>query len=309
MPRANADLSTLSLDELMKRYPAAWERTGKALVAAVESGRAEAVAALLQAAHAAAAPWRKRVEASGGNPKVLETALPHLAAERMAVLAVQRTAFAAAAGVAEGTYRLSTWNGLLVQRLLFRRGLERKPVSLRAFRLVWPLVGQRRLVMPLVQPRGIYCFYSRELVRALASLLAGREALEIAAGDGTLTRFLAAEGCRIRATDDRSWGHSIEYPADVEPLEARAALQRHHPEVVLCSWPPPGNAFEQRVFETSSVQLYVVLGSCHRFATGAWEAYQRQRGFEVEESAALSRLVLPPEVDPLVLVFRRRGAR
>jgi hypothetical protein len=306
MSHATSDLSALTLDELMKRYPASWERTGKALVTAVESGRAEAVAALLQAARAAAAPWRKRLEASGGNPKVLEAALPHLAAERMAVLAVQRTAFAAAAGVTEGTYRLSTWSGLLVQLLLFRRGLERKPVSLRAFRLLWPLVGQRRLVMPLVQPRGIYCFWSRELIRALATLLAGREAVELAAGDGTLTRLLRGQGCRIRATDDHSWGHSISYPDEVEPLEARRALQRHAPEAVVCCWPPPGNGFEQHVFSTPSVQLYVVIGSRHRFATGAWDAYQRQRTFEVEESAALSRLVLPPEVDPLVVVFRRR---
>jgi PAS domain S-box-containing protein len=33
-----------------------------------------------------------------------------------------------------------------------------------------------------------------------------------------------------------------------------------------CSWPPPGNTFEKAVFETPSVERYVVIGSRHRFA-------------------------------------------
>jgi hypothetical protein len=36
-------------------------------------------------------------------------------------------------------------------------------------------------------------------------LIGERECLEIAAGDGTLARFLEAEGVRITATDDHSW--------------------------------------------------------------------------------------------------------
>ena len=56
---------------------------------------------------------------------------------------------------------LRSLNGFVAQRLLFARGLERKPVSMRRFRLIWPLLWQRRRLMPLVQPKGIYCFYSR----------------------------------------------------------------------------------------------------------------------------------------------------
>jgi hypothetical protein len=301
-----AGLEGLGLEELMARFPEAWERIGKALVTAVECGQAEAVAELVERARTAAIPWRARLASSRGNPKVLEAALPHLAAERMALLAVQRTALAAASGEARGTFRLSWWSGTLVQRLLFARDLTRKPVSLRAFRLLWPLVGQRRRVMPLVQQRGIYCFYSRELVRELARLVAGRRALEIAAGDGTLARFLRAEGCAVAATDDQSWGRRIAYPSDVERLDARAALERHRPEVVLCSWPPPDNRFEQQVFATPSVQLYLVVASRHRFAAGAWRAYEAQRAFLGAVDEPLSRLVLPPEADPAVLVFRRK---
>jgi hypothetical protein len=130
--------------------------------------------------------------------------------------------------------------------------------------------------------------------------------VEIAAGDGTLSRFLAARGAAIRATDDQSWSHAVTYPADVERLDAAAALSRHAPRAVLCSFPPPGNAFERKVFTTPSVELYVVVTTRHRFAAGDWGAYEAQDRFDWAEDRALSALVLPPELDPAVLVFRRK---
>jgi hypothetical protein len=169
-------------------------------------------------------------------------------------------------------------------------------------------VRQKRLVMPLVQQRGIYCFYSGELVTALARLVGDRPCVELAAGDGTLSRFLRAAGTQITATDDQSWAHRLAYPADVQKLEARRALADLAPRAVLCSWPPPGNAFERQVFATPSVELYVVVGSRHHFATGDRAAYERPTGFTGGEGVALSKLVLPPELDPEVLVFRRRTA-
>jgi hypothetical protein len=289
----------------MAAYPAEWRAVGEALVSATAAGRPEAIEAFVEGARDAAAPWRARVERSHGHPEVVATALPRLAAARMARLAAERTLLAAATGQAGGTVRLGRWSGTLIQALLFGRGLERRPVPMRAFRWVWPLVTQRRLLMPLVQPRGIYCFYSLELVKALAALLGDRPVLELAAGDGTLARFLTARGVAVRATDDQSWRHAVRYPADVEQLDAAAALQRHRPRAVLCSFPPPGNAFERRVFTTPGVELYVVVTTRHRFAAGDWEAYQAQRAFDWSIDEPLSALVLPPELDPAVLVFRR----
>lgn len=304
---ALARVESASLEELMAAHPAEWRAVGQALVAATAQGRPEALEAFVRQAAEAAAPWRARVERSHQNPEVVATALPRLAAARMARLAAERTLLSAATGQAQGTVRLGRWSGTLIQALLFGRGLTRRPVPMRAFRWVWPLVTQRRLLMPLVQPRGIYCFYSLELVKALAALVGDRPALEIAAGDGTLSRFLQARGVRVQATDDRSWSHAVQYPADVEPLDAAEALRRHRPRAVLCSFPPPGNGFERRVFTTPGVELYVVVTTRHRFAAGDWEAYQRQEAFEWGVDEALSRLVLPPELDPAVLVFRRRA--
>jgi hypothetical protein len=303
---ALAELEAASLEALMERFPGEWRAVGEALVAATAAGRPEALEAFVRGAREAAAPWQDRVGRSHANPEVVAAALPRLAAARMARLAAERTLLAAATGQGGGTVRLGRWSGTLIQALFFGRGLARRPVPMRAFRWVWPLVTQKRLLMPLVQRRGIYCFYSLELVKALAALIGDRPALEIAAGDGTLTRFLTARGVAVRASDDQSWGHAVTYPAEVERLDAAAALQRHRPGAVLCSFPPPGNGFERRVFTTPGVDLYVVVTTRHRFAAGDWAAYQRQTAFEWGVDEALSRLVLPPELDPAVLVFRRR---
>lgn len=301
-----ARLESATLDELMAAYPEEWRAVGEALVAATSTGSPAALEAFVARARDAAAPFRARIERGQANPEVLATALPRLATARLARLAAEHTLLAAATGQAGGPIRFGLWSGLLVQSLLFGRGLARRPVPLRAFRWLWPLVTQKRLLMPLVQPKGIYCFYSLELVRALAALIGDRPTLEIAAGDGTLSRFLAAERVAITATDDQSWRHAVSYPAEVARLDAAAALDRHRPRAVVCSFPPPGNGFERRVFTTPSVELYLVVTSRHRFAAGDWKAYQAQQTFEWGEDAGLSRLVLPPELDPAVLVFRRR---
>jgi hypothetical protein len=296
-----------TLEGLRRRHPDDWERVSEGLLAALSTGRAERVATWLNGVAAEARHWRARIGKSGGNPQVEAAAAPALRRERMARLAVEKTALALAARESHGVVRLGLWSGLVAQRLLFAGGLRRRAVSMAAFRLLWPLVPDRRLLMPLVQARGIYCFYSRELVRAIAARVGGRTCLEVAAGDGTLARLLGEAGLPVRATDDGSWGHAIAYPPEVERLDAREAVARHAPRAVLCSWPPPGNAFERRILEAPGVELYVVVGSRHRFAAGDWDAYERQRDFEWGVDEALSRLVLPPELDPAVLVFRRRG--
>ena len=304
-------LDSASLDDLRARFPDEWSQVGQRLVAAAETRKTAAMTEFVRTAAQRAAPWRARLQKSGNNPDVWRSARPHLVAERMSRLAA-REALAAAAGQAAGgeegtTLRFGWFSGRLVQGLLFSHGLVRKPVSMTTFRLLWPLVRQRRILMPLVQPRGIYCFYSRELTRALAAEVGPRRCLEIAAGDGTLTRFLRAAGTDVRATDDHSWTQAIQFPEEVERLDARAALDRHQPQAVVCSFPPAGNDFEREVFRTASVERYLVITSAHRHAAGDWAAYQQQASFDMTADPDLSRLVLPPEVDPAVLVFRRRG--
>ena len=299
-------MNSASLDALIERFPQEWEIVGKNLVEATASHRPKDIEAFVLRAREEAAPWHTRVRKSPGNPKVLASALPSIVRARMAFLAAQRAVQAAALGGASGRGRFGLWSGFLVQKLFFAKGLVRKPVSMPAFRRYWPWVTQKRLLMPLVEPRGIYAFYSQELIRELAERIGGRACLEIAAGDGTLTRFLADAGVTIQATDDRSWSRAIQFPSHVEQMDASKALARYQPKVVLCAFPPPRNTFEREVFRTPSVEVYVVLTTRHQFAAGDWAAYDGQPDFLLHADPALDSLLLPPMIDPCVLVFERK---
>jgi len=226
----------------------------------------------------------------------------------MAVAAVKQLALQAATGAKPGErVRFNLLNGKLLQRIFFEgEGFRRKPVSMRQFKRWWPLLSQRKLLMPLVAKKGIYCFYSEPLVARLAELIGDRRAVEIAAGDGTLTRFLRGAGVDIVATDDHSW-KDVDFPAEVIKEDAKTSLKQRAPAVVVCSWPPADNAFERAVFKTRSVELYVVIGSRHRFAAGNWKTYEEQTAFDMTDDEELAQLVLPPELEAAVYVFRRRA--
>jgi len=296
------------LHELMERYPEVWSDAGAELVAALEDGRAQKLNELAGRARAAAEMWKGKIRKSRNNPKVIDSALPYLIRSRMSLLAMEKCFLAAATGKASGKIRFNLINGYIIQKLLFSHHLTRKPASLGWFRFWWRFVGQKRLLMPLVQPKGIYCFYSRELIEELARLIGTRPCLEIAAGDGTLSRFLADEGVRIAATDDYSWKHAIDYPETVKRLDAKEALEQYQPLAVVCSWPPPANRFERQVFSARSVELYIVIGSRYHFASGNWEAYASQSKFELSHDIRLSSFVLPPELESKVLIFRKKNS-
>lgn len=284
--------------ELCVAYPDEWERVQADLATVLAQGDSEELQAYLK---------RLSRQGSGcGGKKTTDSAVRQIIRYHMALGAVKRHYTAIATGIESGKVRFNLLNGFVAQKLLFADGLERKPVSLFWFRILWPLIWQKRLLMPLVQPEGIYCFYSQQLLRALAEMIGARPCLEIAAGDGTLTRFLAQRGVQVQASDDYSWEHSVRYPEWVARLDAKEALRLHVPEVVICSWPPAGNSFERQVFRTRSVQLYIVIGSRHRHAAGNWGDYQEQTAFSFEEDTKLSRLVVPPELDARVYLFRRK---
>ncbi|MEN6586965.1 MAG: hypothetical protein ABFE02_13075 [Sulfuricella sp.] len=295
-----------SLDELCASYPKEWAAVQQDISAIVETGRAEDLKAYLARVSAQAASAKP---APGSRQASLETALSHLVRSRMAHESVKKlslSTLASNAGATKGKLRFNLFNGFVAQKLLFAKELERKPVSLFWFHLLWPLVWQKKRLMPLVQGRGIYCFYSRELIGALAGMIGGKSCLEIAAGDGTLTRFLKDRGVRLSATDNHGWTNAVTYPEWVVKLDAREALATYAPEVVICSWPPAQNDFERQVFTTPSVQLYIVIGSRHEVAFGNWKDYRQQSAFDFEEDKKLGDLVLPPELGSAVYVFRRK---
>ncbi len=295
-----------SLDELGEKFPGMRESVRRELAEIVATGSSSGLPEYLKRMQQAERLLGRKHHSSRGEKKIAVALVEQIARSQVAHLTIKQHLISEATGVEKGKVRFNHINAYLAQKLLFYDGLERKPASLFWFRIVWPLLWQRRLLMPLVQPKGIYCFYTKELISELTALIGTRTCLEIAAGDGTLTRFLADRGVAVIATDDHSWAHEVSYPDFVLKQNAQDALREHAPEVVVCSWPPANNAFEHHLFRTKSVQMYIVIGSRHQFATGSWDAYNAQSTFEFAEDTRLSRLVLPPELDAAVYVFRRR---
>lgn len=287
------------LSELQAAYPEEWETVQHQLAKVLERGKPEELLLYL-----------KRLSQQCNIPakKAGTQAVQDMVRHQMAYASIKLHNVSVASGVESGKVRFNLLNGFMAQRLLFSHDLERKPVSIFWFRLIWPLIRQKRYLMPLVQPKGIYCFYSRQLVNQLSKITGKRKCLEIAAGDGTLTRFLKQRGVQITATDDYSWQHSVSYPEWVIKQDAKVALAQDSPEVVICSWPPARNGFERQIFRTRSVQLYVLITSRHRYAAGNWDSYEEQQLFTMREDASLSKLVLPPEIDAAVYLFERKPA-
>ncbi len=294
------------LDELIERYPHEWEKVGAELVSLLKEGKAEELNAYAQKARRTAEMGKVRILKSRNNPDVVETVLVNLVRSKMWLLALDKCYLSSALGKAAGKVRFNLLNGYIIQKLLFSRHLTRKPVSLFWFNVLWRFISQKRILMPLVQPKGIYCFYSGRLIKELAGLIGNRPCLEIGAGDGTLSRLFIEAGIQITATDDYSWSHMISYPELVERIDARDALKKYRPQVVISSWPPPNNNFEGHVFTADSVRLYIVIGSRHKFASGNREAYSAQRHFDWKIDYRLSRYVLPPELDSAVYIFQRK---
>ena len=291
-----------ALEDLAEAFPDDWDLVQRDVEEIVERADTEELKSYIVRVSQPDAPLPGRVRTRGER-------LQAEIRRQMTIHLLKQAILSATTGVTQGRVRFGLIAGTVAQRLLFRRDLERKPVSLWQFRTFWPLLGrQRRLLMPLVQRRGIWCFYTSALIARLAALIGDRACLEIAAGDGTLSRFLAAAGVRITATDDYSWSDSITFPDTVLRQDAKTALRTHRPEVVICSWPPAGNPFEKEVFATASVQQYIVIGSRHETSTGNWPTYRSQTAFQQTERADLSALILPPEVDHAVYVFTRAAA-
>lgn len=287
-----------SLLELSAAYPEEWKTVQHQLAEVLGRGNSDELMSYL-----------KRLSHQGTIPlKMKAGALPirEMVRYQMAHAAVRQHCVSVASGVESGKVRFNLLNGLIAQKLLFSHDLERKPVSLFWFRLIWPLIWQKRFLMPLVQPKGIYCFYSQQLIEELSRIIGKRHCLEIAAGDGTLSSFLKQHGALVTATDDYSWQHSVSYPEWVVKKDAKDALNQYSPEVVICSWPPARNGFERQVFRTRSVQLYILITSRHQHAAGNWDTYREQQLFDMQEDAVLGRLVLPPDIDALVYLFTRK---
>lgn len=91
---------------------------------------------------------------------------------------------------------------------------------------------------------GVYSFPTSELCNFLKERIAGRSAIEIAAGHGVLAKALGIpatdnrqqEQPDIRAHYERLGQPTVPYGDNVEKLDAAAAVAKYRPQVVIACW-------------------------------------------------------------------------
>ncbi len=293
------------LNHLIEKYPAVWEGVKKEILPPIEKRDIERLKILEKDSVRTLRSWAQKIEKSHQNPQILAAAQLPTVTSRMKILSIQSFYENTLRAGIEGSKPLSFKNRWISNRLFFEEGLVRKPVSMLLFKCLWPLVSQKARLLSLLNEVGIYNFYSQALVDALIKVIDGRKTIEIAAGEGSLTRFLNRRGIPVVATDDYSWSSRIKIPSFVVEMDAVRALRDYSPQVVICSWPPPDNSFEQEIFKQPQVETYILITSQHRYAAGDWAAYESQKNFTMTMDKHLSRLLLPPEANSAVYVFKK----
>jgi hypothetical protein len=292
--------SSPSLETLISRFPADWSVVEAELSKAIETKDHGRLNALMKPLDGLKKPGRGH----RASKSEIADITGKLVRQRMSAAAIERFL---KSSLTDGKNTSIGWLDMFIfRRLFFTSSFERKLVPSILFPILWKCVRQPNLLMPLAESHGIYCFYSKRLIEEIADTAAVDDCLEIAAGDGVLSKYLRAAGVNIKATDDYSWSQKIDIPDDVLKMDARAALKAFNPSTVICSWPPARNSFESHVFQAASVRKYIVIGSRHKFAFGNWLIYQQQKQFSMRLDAEMSRLLLPTEFGGAVYVFERR---
>lgn len=149
------------------------------------------------------------------------------------------------------------------------------------------LIAHRGAWAAYAEEHGVYELVTRELMSALAVYLHDRRAallsatdkelrvLEVGAGNGELSHHLRQElrsrqvPAQVIACDNGAWPLDAALRFDgVEALSYRAALRKHEPHVVLCSWMPMGADWTADFRACGSVREYLLLGECVDGACG-----------------------------------------
>ncbi len=198
---------------------------------------------------------------------------------------------------------------IISQLLFFNFKGQRKTVSKECFLFFWKYIDNKGRLTEILQSTGIYAIYSTDLIHELCKILKDKKVLEVAAGDGTLGYMIKVNknfDGEINITDDHSWTHKIKFPTFVEKLSATQALEKYRPQIVISSWPPPDNSFEKEIFHSPTVEMYIVIGSKHEFATGNQKSYQHQNKFKKIHRHDLTDMTLPQEWDHQVIQFIRK---
>jgi hypothetical protein len=290
-----------TLKELADRHPAIWQEVIAGLKERVSGNRGEALIAWRQAALADLAG------VTGHGIDWDQDQPPLIIRAQMTLLAIEQFADVLTGKVATAPK--------LTDRVRFKFFLLPKIIrgdifSTQEFDRKWLRLSDPMWAAGELQRSGVWSVPTTEFAQKIAEISNGRKVLELGAGLGVLHSALKSLGVKISAVDDESWqinGFGKQGGADsVQKMDASQALKTLSPEIVICSWPPAGNAFEADVFKTKSVQMYLVVLSKQPFASGNWEAYKSQTQFDCSTLPGLNAMLRPVEAEQQLFIFRRK---
>jgi SAM-dependent methyltransferase len=163
----------------------------------------------------------------------------------------------------------------------------------------------------------LYLLPTRRFVNALARQIRGlgvTRVLEVAAGDGFLARCLAraAPELELNATDSGAWSDpnarmtraerralrdvpGLALGENVQRLDAARAIRRYRPELVLCSWLPPGDMLDTLVRARVRYVLELGAGGGVTGSVYSWRFAHEFLEGELEQTARC-RLDLRPRM-------------
>lgn len=292
-----------SLQDLAAHAPGVWRQVLCDLEGHIKSGKMEAIAELRATSQSTLKRWQEASPTQlGGTQHAFDTILK----ARLTVSAIDQWSDVMTGKTGSKPH--------LKDRLVMSRWIlpflsSGKTYTRDAFDGVWKWIKDPLWAAAELQRHGYWSIPTKEFCDRVEAQAQGRSILEIGAGRGLLYQALQGRGLNLRAVDDGSWEASYKTATqlpDVERMDAVTALKKLKPAVVICSWPPPSNEFEQHVFLTPSVQLYLAVVSKYRFASGNWKCYQAQSQFSCSTSEPLNQMLRPIEADQQVLLFRRR---
>lgn len=299
------EASPVTLEALSQQYPELWQKTRNAAEVALRSRNPENVFEFVTSHAARANSWMNQWGASGRNSQIRNEVESHVVQSKMAKLILDEYLHALLE-VQDENAKLSLFQKIALDRLCFDKNGYRKPVPGFWFDLIYKRVRARGRFISLLHQKGIYCLFSQTFFQRLKRVIGGASCLEVGAGDGCLSKSLQNLGVKVRATDNHSWTHRIQFPTYVESMCAKTAVDTYQAPVVICSWPPPGNSFEAHILKSPHLEKYVVVLSKSEFASGNWNAYRSQKRFEMNEVHELSKEILPAESQSRCYVFNRK---
>jgi hypothetical protein len=292
-----------SLLELSADAPQLWQEVLADLRGRITSDRVASFASLRQNAETT---LKNLQGASISNSPNLKKETFEAFKARLTVLAIDQFSDVITGKAGE---KISLKDHLLIDKCLLSSCEHGRLLTTKTFDLAWRLIANKGAAVGAIQRSGFWFIPTPEFCDRVAEYAQKRPILEIGCGRGLLTSALHQRGQAILGVDDLSWDLAKKPIASactlIKNQTAASSLASLKPSVVICAWPPPDNTFEENIFSTPSVQLYLTIVSKHRFASGNWRVYLEQKNFSCTTSEPLNSLLRPLEASQQLFIFRR----